>query len=79
MNLVLAKPWRLMDSAPKDCTIVMLLLDDDTEVEAHWACDLSGEDQPPFRGWFRDERAPYEEYSRYRQIEKKIIGWRPKP
>lgn len=20
---------------------------------AHYACDLSGEEQPPFRGWFR--------------------------
>jgi len=28
-------------------------MDDGTIHEkAHWACDLSGEEQPPFRGWF---------------------------
>lgn len=25
---------------------------DGTICKAHWACDLSGEDQPPFIGWF---------------------------
>lgn len=25
---------------------------DGTEFESHWACDLSGEEQPPFLGWF---------------------------
>lgn len=23
-------------------------------IRAHFACDLSGDEQPPFRGWFRE-------------------------
>lgn len=31
---------------------------DGREVEAHYACDLSGENQPPFEGWF-ERRGTY--------------------
>ena len=42
-----------MDRAPKDCTTVQLLFDGGLVVRgAHWAEDLSGEEQPPYRGWF---------------------------
>lgn len=33
---------------------VLVLLANGDQWIAHWACDLSGEEQPPFRGWFRD-------------------------
>ncbi len=48
-------PWRSMDRAPKDCTWVEVRVDTgtvSTVYVAHWAQDLSGEEQPPFSGWF---------------------------
>jgi hypothetical protein len=44
--------WQHMDTAPKNATEVEVLTRDDKIVVAHWASDLSGEEQPPFRGWF---------------------------
>lgn len=41
-----------MKTAPKDCTWVLVELPDGSHTEAHWASDLSGEEQPAFRGWF---------------------------
>ena len=41
-----------MESAPKNCTLVEVKLPDLTVVEAHWASNLSGEEQPAFEGWF---------------------------
>ena len=32
--------------------IEVLLPDEKTIVLGHWASDLSGEEQPPFEGWF---------------------------
>lgn len=36
----------------------------------HWAQDLSGEEQPPFSGWF------YKCDYGYQQFEREPIGWR---
>lgn len=48
-----AERWLPMTSAPKNCTHVRVLMKEGTVHEdAHWASDLSGEDQPPFEGWF---------------------------
>lgn len=45
--------WNTMGSAPLDATEVRVVMKDGTVHErAHWACDLSGEEQPAFRGWF---------------------------
>lgn len=44
--------WRLLCSAPRDATWMIVKLRDGKEVKAHWAQDLSGEEQPPFRGFF---------------------------
>jgi hypothetical protein len=45
--------WYHMDAAPRNCTHVDLLMRDGSVVEdAHWASDLSGEEQPAFEGWF---------------------------
>lgn len=50
-----ANPWRSMDRAPKDGTWVHVKIEKTQLIyRAHWAEDLSGEDQPPFRGWFQD-------------------------
>lgn len=37
---------------PKNASWQRVRLASGEEHTAHWACDLSGEDQPPFRGWF---------------------------
>lgn len=30
-----------------------VMMPDGAIIRAHWAQDMSGEEQPPFRGWFR--------------------------
>lgn len=48
--------WSAMDCAPKDGTKFLAELERPdgsiAEVEVHWGQDLSGEEQPPFAGWF---------------------------
>lgn len=45
--------WKDIKTAPKDATEVSVRLSDGTIYErAHWASNLSGEEQPPFEGWF---------------------------
>src|SRR5689334_12958567 len=51
--------WRKMDSAPKDCSWVQGMLKDGSVVRMHYAEDLSGEEQPPFRGWFIEKKWGY--------------------
>jgi hypothetical protein len=55
-----AGEWRPIESAPNNATEVILKVPCEKNskgyrtVIGHWAQDLSGEEQPPFRGWFRD-------------------------
>ena len=44
--------WSEMSVAPKTTERIEVELKDGSIVEAHWASDLSGEEQPPFQGWF---------------------------
>jgi hypothetical protein len=44
--------WRKMSTAPHDATWVEVRMRDGTIHQAHWASNLSGEEQPPFEGWF---------------------------
>lgn len=48
------RPWRDLASAPKNATDVELCLSfkSGEKCIGHWAEDLSGDEQPPFRGWF---------------------------
>jgi len=62
--------WKSIDEAPKGEIVEVMLPDEKTIVEAHWASDLSGEEQPPFEGWFT--KCGEKSYS---QI-KKPIAWR---
>lgn len=45
--------WRSMDSAPRNATWVMVKTADGKAHRAHFAEDVSGEEQPPFSGWFK--------------------------
>jgi hypothetical protein len=47
--------WRPIETAPKDGTKLLLTNDRHPQclmIVGHWAQDLSGEEQPPFQGWF---------------------------
>lgn len=45
--------WRSMHSAPHDCSWVQVKMKDGQILRAHWAEDMTGEEQPCFRGWFK--------------------------
>jgi hypothetical protein len=47
--------WSRMSEAPRNASWVVVRNTAGEHV-AHWACDLSGEEQPPFKGWFRAVR-----------------------
>lgn len=64
--------WKDIATGPKTAKLVMLLLPDGTEKEGHWACDLSGEEQPAFRGWFTRCGGSPDYYQIY------PTHWRPK-
>lgn len=63
--------WRSMTSAPTKGPIVEVEVKtkDGRVVDAHFARDLSGDEQPPFEGWF--EQAG----SGFAQVE--AVAWRP--
>jgi hypothetical protein len=42
----------MMASAPRDASDIYALLEGGSNEFVHWA-EGGGEDQPPFRGWFR--------------------------
>ncbi len=45
--------WQPIMSAPKNATeIEVKMKDGEIYPKAHWASDLSGEEHPPFQGWF---------------------------
>lgn len=55
---IIRKKWQPMKTAPRTSVWVMVRLKDGREVEAHYGCDLSGEEQPAFEGWF-ERRGTY--------------------
>lgn len=63
--------FRSMVNAPKNATEIQVLMKDGLIQIAHWAQDLSGEEQPPFQGWFIKQGHGYS------QIDDPI-AWKPK-
>lgn len=63
-----ALEWSSMDYAPRDGSWIVVEIDNET-IRAHWAEDLSGEEQPPFSGWFAEDGA-----GSYRQVHP--VRWR---
>ncbi len=49
---LVALGWSDMSCAPKDSTWIEVETTGGNIVRAHWASDMSGEEQPPFEGWF---------------------------
>jgi hypothetical protein len=55
--------WQPMSTAPRNATDIRVKLKSGMVYErAHWASDLSGEEQPPFEGWFveRGDKSGFE-------------------
>lgn len=45
--------WKPILTAPRNCTHLRVMMWDGTiHEDAHWASDFSGDEQPPFDGWF---------------------------
>lgn len=69
--------WQPIETAPKNATDVLVLLHDSVGLPyvmvAHWAEDLSGSEQPPFRGWF------YNTGYGFSEVPKKPKRWHPLP
>jgi hypothetical protein len=64
--------WRSMKTAPHNASWVDVKMPDGTVQRAHWASDLSGDDQPPFEGWFKN-------CGTYYGVIPDPVAWRPCP
>lgn len=72
--------WQPIETAPKNATDILLEVPrggqgwpTHMKIVGHWAEDLSGSEQPPFRGWFRDTGYGYQE------ITPAPVRWAPLP
>lgn len=72
------REWQSIETAPMNATEV-LLKRDDREFVGHWACDLSGGDQPPFKGWFEAVIDDNGKRLYFRGIEPPPTHWKPVP
>jgi hypothetical protein len=71
----LPEGWEPIESAPKNASEIEVLLPSNEVIVAHWAEDMSGEYQPPFRGWFKAVRDKEGKVRSYAQIETPV-AWR---
>lgn len=63
--------WKPMCNAPKGKHVQLLLKDGSVCQDAHWAQDLSGEEQPAYSGWFyRSSETLFD------QVYPDPVGWR---
>lgn len=69
------RPWETMDTAPKGRE-VEVRMKNGKKLIAHFAQDLSGEEQPPFKGWFIERSKQHPEYG-FIGIDDPV-AWRPK-
>ena len=45
--------WQPISTAPRNASKFRAKMKDGTiHEDVHWACDLSGDEQPPFKGFF---------------------------
>ena len=68
----LADSWQPIKTVPHNASWVEVKMRDGTVQRAHWASDLSGEEQPPFEGWFVDRKT-------YMLGIPEPVAWRPCP
>ena len=65
-------PWRSMASAPRDASWIIAKFKDEDVRRVHFAEDLSGSEQPAFKGWF------YKAGNSFYGCQEPI-GWLPDP
>lgn len=64
--------WQDIETAPRDATHIEVLLEDGTiHNDCHYAVDITGEWQAPFKGWFIPTSTGFVEIN-------KPVKWRPK-
>jgi hypothetical protein len=62
--------WRPIGSAPRNASEFRARMSDGTEITpVHWAEDMSGEYQPPFRGWFTPKHGSDGRFERFVEID----------
>ena len=75
----MAKDWQFICTYPKWKGPVrhaeVRMWDATTKPDVHWACDLNGEEQPPFKGWFEPVRDSGGRVCYFRQVEEPML-WR---
>lgn len=77
-----AEGWQHKVTAPKTATWVQLGYIEQharkpSIVIAHWARDMSGEEQPPFEGWFRHNLGDGGRSYGFCEVPKGWVAWRP--
>jgi len=78
-----AEGWQPAATAPQTATWVQLgyppqgYRKDPPIVIAHWASDMSGEEQPGYEGWFRDNLGHGGKSSGFVEVPTGWVAWRP--
>lgn len=77
-----AEGWQPAATAPQTATWVQLGYAEKNAREAaivvaHWASDMSGEEQPPFEGWFRHNLGDRGHSYGFVEAPKGFLAWRP--
>lgn len=68
--------WEPIETAPKNAEDITVRMADGTVIEkVHYACDMSGGDQPPYKGWFTGVHDDDGKFLYYREI--KPVEWLP--
>lgn len=71
------RDWQRMFSAPTDCTWIEIECSDGAIVRAHFAQDLSGEEQPSYSGWFVAVNDAHGKTMYFAGVFPKPKRWRP--
>ena len=82
-KLPASEGWQPAATAPQTATWVQLgyppqgYRHDPPIVIAHWASDMSGEEQPGYEGWFRDNLGHGGKSSGFVEVPTGWVAWRP--
>lgn len=68
--------WFFPYGAPRNATEIEALTDRGETIIIHWACDLSGEEKPPYRGWFMPVRDTNGKLLYFREVYQRVEFWR---
>jgi len=72
----MADDWQPITTAPQT-TVDVRVKNANGEFVAFYACDLSGEEQPPFKGWFIENRDGNGKMLGYTEVHPRPTHWKP--